>query len=127
MAPETFAAHCEPGPAAGVRAGPAGAARRRSIDGSIGAARRPWRDGRRIWPRRPGLTVRPTGADPAWVTTTADTRAEAARAMCERGRRLLLFAGGDGTARDIHDRRGIGGCRCSESRPGVKMHSGVFA
>ena len=64
-------------------------------------------------------------------TTPSDTR-RAALEMQKLGVDLLLFAGGDGTARDI--------CDASSSKPcaapqmpvlgipsGVKMHSGVFA
>lgn len=67
----------------------------------------------------------PAGAD-RWLTTTgADTRA-AARAIAAAGVELLLFAGGDGTARDI--------CAALDGRQvvlgipaGVKIHSPVYA
>jgi predicted polyphosphate/ATP-dependent NAD kinase len=74
-----------------------------------------------------GLEVETTApaAEPGSDTRPADTR-NAVAEMRERGVDLLLFAGGDGTARDIVDT--IGADLPLVGVPtGVKMHSGVFA
>lgn len=70
-----------------------------------------------------GIPCRVLGR-PANPSTPEDTRS-AARAMAAEGVELLLFAGGDGTARDI--------CAAGVSCPvlgipaGVKIHSAVYA
>jgi len=75
--------------------------------------------------RDAGLNVEATGPATDAPTTAADTRL-AATAMLGRQVELLLFAGGDGTARDIYD--AIGADLPLLGIPaGVKMHSGVFA
>lgn len=75
--------------------------------------------------RAAGFAPTVLGASRAAVSTAEDTRAAVA-ALAQAGVDLLLFTGGDGTARDV----------CSAlSRPiptlgipaGVKMHSGVYA
>ena len=72
-----------------------------------------------------GFEPKVLGKIKACETTSADTKA-AASEMAELGIDLLLFAGGDGTARDICE--AIDGKVPALGIPsGVKIHSGVYA
>ena len=75
--------------------------------------------------RECGLLPDVIGAIPKGATTAEDT-VRAAREMEDHGVDLILFAGGDGTARDIY--KAIGQRVPALGIPaGVKIHSGVYA
>jgi predicted polyphosphate/ATP-dependent NAD kinase len=75
--------------------------------------------------RQGGLEPTVVGSIQCGATSAEDTR-RAAREMCSAGIDLLVFAGGDGTARDIFD--AIGSSVPVLGIPtGVKIHSAVFA
>ncbi|NNJ96481.1 MAG: ATP-NAD kinase family protein [Gammaproteobacteria bacterium] len=68
---------------------------------------------------------------PSEVVTSADDTIKAVKACCEQGIDLLVFAGGDGTARDILDalrQQGVDNSLTVIGVPaGCKIHSAVYA
>lgn len=74
--------------------------------------------------RAAGLPARSLGEPPS--PSEADDTRRAARALVDAGAQLLLFAGGDGTARDLVDALGQG-VPVLGVPAGCKMHSAVYA
>jgi predicted polyphosphate/ATP-dependent NAD kinase len=69
--------------------------------------------------------IKPVVLGSTGAETTAEDTLDAARAFVEAGADVIVFVGGDGTARDIFD--GVGERVAVVGVPaGVKMYSGVF-
>jgi predicted polyphosphate/ATP-dependent NAD kinase len=76
-------------------------------------------------PGAAGLPARSLGEPPS--PSEADDTRRAARALVDAGAQLLLFAGGDGTARDLVDALGEDDVPVLGVPAGCKMHSAVYA
>lgn len=75
-----------------------------------------------------GFTCTPLDFTPASPSTAADTQ-QAVQLLVQQGVDLLVFVGGDGTARDVYSAlQGVNPQQLVLGVPaGVKMHSGVYA
>ena len=73
-----------------------------------------------------GVTAAPVGELRAEGRSTAEDTRRIAAAMADAGVELLVFVGGDGTARDIYDAVGLG-VPVVAVPAGVKVYSGAFA
>ncbi|TQV67800.1 ATP-NAD kinase [Exilibacterium tricleocarpae] len=73
-----------------------------------------------------GFTPQVVGSVPQEDRTCAEDTRRIARALLGQGVDLLVFVGGDGTARDIYSAIGCGPPALGVPA-GVKMHSGVYA
>ena len=133
-------------------AGMGGAVGLKGTDGAVAEARRrgavpvaPERASRLLSLIRPGIHTFLTAGGPMGETlveaagipaevvclpegleTTAEDTRRACRAFCDHGAELILFCGGDGTARDIFAAVGVS-VPVLGVPSGVKMYSGVFA
>lgn len=76
--------------------------------------------------RQRGFTPQVIGSLPSQGLTSAEDTRRAAQTMLDLPVDLLLFAGGDGTARDIYEAIGMG-IPVVGIPAGVKIHSAVFA
>ena len=117
---------CHPGPRARAGRRAPGARPRAARSGApcrrCRAKPRSWRRRAswvRMWRRPPASRSSCSRASPPRETSAEDTR-RAAVALRDRGVSLILFAGGDGTARDILDVRGRPSFRSSAFPPGSR-------
>ncbi len=76
--------------------------------------------------REEGFSVQILGGAKGTHSTAADT-VKAAQDMVKAGAELILFAGGDGTARNLFEALGEGGVPAIGIPAGVKIHSAVYA
>ena len=97
-----------------------------AIEGSFESARMPRSDGAVDSPPAKSSDSAADLQSGAGAATSAEDTVEAALQMASAGVDLLVFAGGDGTARDIYRAVGLS-VPCVGIPAGVKIHSAVYA